>query len=288
MKTASSNLNFLTVELKDERIFISISKEIFISISKEIIIFTNHIMSNTNLINYTNWYNLMSTNNTLGTKVSVSGTNPDVQATLISTANNVNFCYYKYPLQNTQGFTLTFQLYITATNINSICASFGITSPSFDGNGGVSGQSGAVEMMIKPSTNTFNLYTNYGTNTIAYTATVAFALNVWKTFSVTFTPSATNTWLITYDGNTITYNDSSYTNFVNNPNTLWGIYGATSNASPVYLRQVNMNVNLPNVSLTSLKNNIYDYPEQCFINKLSTYSQNNCTAAFSTRLLVAN
>lgn len=245
-------------------------------------------MSNTNILNTTNWYTTMSTNNTLGTKVSVSGTNPDVQATLISTANNVNFCYYKYPLQKTQGFTLTFQLYITASNINSVCAAFGITTPSFDGNGGVPGQSGAVEMMIKPSTNTFNLYTNYGTNTIAYTATVAFALNVWKTFSVTFTPSATNTWLITYDGNTITYNDSSYTNFVNNPNTLWGIYGGTSNASPVYLRQVNMNVNLSNVSLTSLKNDIYDYPEQCFVNKLSTYSQNNCTAAFSTRLLISN
>jgi hypothetical protein len=231
----------------------------------------------------------MTVNNNSGTNVSISGgTNPNVQATLISGTNNVNFCYYEYPLQKTKGFTLSLQLYITASNINSVCVAFGVTNPGFDGNGGVAGQTGAVEMMIRPSTNTFNFYTNYGTNTIAYTSTVAFALNSWKTFSVTFTPSATNTWSFNYDGNILTYNDSSYTNFVNNPSTLWGIYGASTPATAVYVRQVNMNVNLNNVSLNSLKSNLYEYPEQCFVNKLSTFSQTNCRAAYSTRLLVAN
>jgi hypothetical protein len=230
----------------------------------------------------------MSTN-IIGTKVSVSGTNPDVQATLISGSNNVNFCYYKYPLQKTKGFTLTFQLYITASNINSVGASFGVTNPSYDGNAGVPNQNGAVELMIRPASNIFYLYNNYGTNTAVANATVTFALNTWKTVTVTFTPSATNTWVIGYDGSTVlTYNDASYTNFVNNSSTLWGIYGASTPATAVYLRQVNMNVNLNSISLNSLKNIIYDYPEECFINKLSNYSQNNCTAAFSTRLLVAN
>jgi hypothetical protein len=231
-----------------------------------------------------------------GTNVSITGTNPNVQTTLISTANNVNFCYYKYPLQKSNGFTLTFQLYITATNINSVCASFGITTPSFDGNGGLSGQSGAVELMINPASLSyhgggvpFSIYTNYGSNTVVASSNTAVGTGTWQTVTITFTPSATATWVVNYNGtNLISYNDSSYANFVNNPNTLWGFYGSTPNASPVYIRQVNMNVNLNSISLNSLKNIIYDYPEECFVNKLSNYSQSNCTAAFSTRLLVAN
>jgi hypothetical protein len=41
-------------------------------------------------------------------------------------------------------------------------------------------------------------------------------------------------------------------------------------------------------SLTSGKDNLYNFSENCFINKLSSYSQANCSAAFSLRLLKAN
>lgn len=41
-------------------------------------------------------------------------------------------------------------------------------------------------------------------------------------------------------------------------------------------------------SLSSIKDNNNFLPENCFINKLSTNSQSNCSAAFSTRLLKSN
>jgi hypothetical protein len=41
-------------------------------------------------------------------------------------------------------------------------------------------------------------------------------------------------------------------------------------------------------SLTSIQNSLYEFSEKCFINKLSSYSKQNCTAAYSTRLLLGN
>ena len=224
------------------------------------------------------------------TNMGLSGTNPSTQMLLISSANDVHYLSSNYQLSKTNGFTLTFQIYITGTNMNSICAYFGVTdsTTSFDANGGLSGQSGAVELRIAPATPIFQLYTNYGSNTIAATSATSVATGAWQTVTITYTPSTTATWVVNYNGtNVISYNDSSYTTFTSNQSTLWGIYGATSNTVSASIRAVDLSVK-QSMPMSVLKNTYSFYPEECFINKLSTYSQNNVGAAFGLRLLKAD
>jgi hypothetical protein len=218
----------------------------------------------------------------------LSGTNPSTQLALITASNDgAHYCYSNYPLSKTNGFTMSFQFYISVTNINSICVYFSVTDPTtgFDPNSGVANQSGAVELRIAPSTPIFQLYTNYGSNTVAATSSTSVTTGSWQTVTITFTPSVSNTWVVNYNGtNVISYNDSSYTSFTGNQNTLWGIYGGTSNAVTGLVRAVDLSVK-QSMPMSVLKNTYSFYPEECFINKLSTHSQTNAAAAFGLRLL---
>jgi hypothetical protein len=252
--------------------------------------------NNVNIVNTNNWYQKMNLNGTQNiTNMVLSGTNPSTQMALITVANDVHYCYSNYQLSKTNGFTLSFQLYITGTNMNSICAYFGVTDPttSFDANGGLANQSGAVELMIRPGGGSggqsiFNLYTNYGSNTIAATNGTSVTTGTWQTVTITYTPNSVGTWVVNYNGsNIISYNDSSYTTFASNQNTLWGIYGATANTVSASIRAVDLSVK-QSMPLSALKNTYSFYPEECFINELSTYSQNNIGAAFGLRLLKAD
>ena len=247
--------------------------------------------NNVNIVNTNNWFQQMNIiGNQNVTNMGLSGTNPSTQMLLISSANDVHYLSSNYQLSKTNGFTLTFQIYITGTNMNSICAYFGVTdsTTSFDANGGLSGQSGAVELRIAPATPIFQLYTNYGSNTIAATSATSVATGAWQTVTITYTPSTTATWVVNYNGtNVISYNDSSYTTFTSNQSTLWGIYGATSNTVSASIRAVDLSVK-QSMPMSVLKNTYSFYPEECFINKLSTYSQNNVGAAFGLRLLKAD
>jgi len=252
--------------------------------------------NNINVVNTNNWYQKMNLNGTQNvTNMVLSGTNPSTQLALISVANDVHYLSSNYALQKTNGFTLTFQFYITGTDMNSICAYFGVTDPTtgFDANVGLANQSGAVELMIRPGflgtgQNRFNLYTNYGSNTIAATNATSIATGAWQTVTITYTPNSVGTWVINYNGtNIISYNDTSYTTFANNQNTVWGIYGATANTMTASIRAVDLSVK-QSMPMSVLKNTYSFYPEECFINKLSTHSQTNAAAAFGLRLLRAN
>lgn len=252
--------------------------------------------NNVNIVNTNNWYQKMNTNgNQNVTNMVLSGTNPSTQMALISVANDVHYLSSNYQLSKTNGFTLTFQFYITGTIMNSICAYFGVTDPTtnFDANGGLANQSGAVELMIRPAGGSggqsiFNLYTNYGSNAIAATNGTSVTTGTWQTVTITYTPSVTGTWVVNYNGtNIISYNDSSYTTFASNQNTVWGIYGATGGSSGASIRSVDLSVK-QSMPMSVLKNTYSFYPEECFINKLSTYSQNNVGAAFGLRLLKAD
>jgi hypothetical protein len=252
--------------------------------------------NNVNIVNTNNWYQKMNTNGTQNiTNMVLSGTNPSTQMALISVANDVHYLSSNYQLSKTNGFTLTFQFYITGTSMNSICAYFGVTDPttSFDANGGLANQSGAVELMIRPGNfgagqNRFNLYTNYGSNTIAATNATSITTFAWQTVTITYTPSTTGTWVVNYNGtNVISYNDTSFTTFASNQNTVWGIYGATGGSSAAFIRAVDLSVK-QSMPMSILKNTYSFYPEECFINKLSTHSQTNAAAAFGLRLLKAD
>jgi len=245
--------------------------------------------NNVNVVNTNNWYQkmkLLADQN--ASNMVLSGTNPSTQLALITASNDgAHYCYSNYPLSKTNGFTMSFQFYISVTNIASICVYFGVTDPttSFDPNSGVANQSGAVELRIAPSTPIFQLYTNYGSNTVAATSSTSVTTGSWQTVTITFTPSAIGTWVVNYNGtNVISYNDSSYTSFVNNQNTLWGIYGGTSNAVTGLVRAVDLSVK-QSMPMSVLKNTYSFYPEECFIDELSTHSQTNVGAAFGLRLL---
>ena len=245
--------------------------------------------NNVNIVNTNNWYQKMNTGGTqnVGSMV-LSGTNPSTQMTLINSANDVHYLSANYPLSKTNGFTLTFQLYITGTNLNSICAYFGVTDPSFDANGGLVGQSGAVELRIAPATPIFQLYTNYGTNSVVATSATSVSTGAWQTVKITYTPSVTGTWVVNYNGSDIiSYNDTLFTTFANNQNTICGIEGHTSNTVSAFIRAVDFSVK-QSIPMSILKNTYSFYPEECFINKLSTHSQNNAAAAFGLRLLKAD
>jgi len=245
--------------------------------------------NNVNIVNTNNWYQKMNTSGTQNvTSMVLSGTNPSTQMTLINSANDVHYLSANYPLSKTNGFTLSFQLYITGTNINSICAYFGVTDPSFDANGGLVGQSGAVELRIAPATPIFQLYTNYGSNTVAATSATSVSVGAWQTVKITYTPSVTGTWVVNYNGSDIiSYNDTLFTTFANNQNTICGIYGSTPNTVSASIRAVDFSVK-QSIPMSILKNTYSFYPEECFINKLSTHSQNNAAAAFGLRLLKAD
>ena len=245
--------------------------------------------NNVNLVNTNNWYQKMTVYGSQNqTNMIPTGTNPSVQMTLISLANDVHYVYSNNQLSKSNGFTLSFGLYITGTGMNSICAYFGVTDPYFDGNGGVASNSGAVELMIRPASNVFRWYTNYGTNTIAATSSTSMSTGTWHTITITYTPNSVGTWVVNYDGtNVISYDDSSYTSFASNPSTYWGLYGATSGNVTAYIRAVDLSIK-QSLPLAALKNTYSFYPEECFINKLSTYSQNNAAAAFGLRLLKAD
>jgi hypothetical protein len=245
--------------------------------------------NNVNIVNTNNWYQkmtLLAAQN--ASNMVLSGTNPSTQLALITASNDgAHYCYSNYPLSKTNGFTMSFQFYISVTNIASICVYFGVTDPtvSFDPNSGVVGQSGAVELRIAPASPIFQLYTNYGTNSVVATSSTSVATGSWQTVTITFTPSATATWVVNYNGtNVISYNDTLFTSFTSNQNTLWGIYGGTSNAVTGLVRAVDLSVK-QSIPMSILKNTYSFYPEECFINKLSTHSQTNAAAAFGLRLL---
>ena len=253
-------------------------------------IYVLYIMSGNNLkvVNTNNWYQKMNIYGTNSGIITITGTDPSMQMLLITAANDINYCSSNYQLSKSNGFTLTFQLYATGSNFNSICAYFGATdsTSSFDANGGLSGQSGAVSLMIR--SNVVRLYTNYGTNTISASSDTSIGSNAWQTITVTYTPSVTNTWTVALNGtNIITYSDSSYTTFASNQNTLWGFYGATSQTVSASIRAVDLGVK-QSMPMSVLKNTYSFYPEECFINKLSTHSQTNAAAAFGLRLLRAD
>jgi len=245
--------------------------------------------NNVNIVNTNNWFHKMNiTGNQNVTNMVLSGTDPNMQMLLINSANDVHHCYSNYQLSKTNGFTLTFQLYITGTNMNSICAYFGVTDPNFDANGGLSGQSGAVELRISPATPIFQLYTNYGSDAIVATSATSVATGAWQTVKITYTPSATNTWIVNYNGtDVISYNDTLFTSFANNQNTFCGLYGSTANTVSASIRAIDLSVK-QGMPLSTFKNTYSFYPEECFINKLSTHSQTNAAAAFGLRLLNAS
>ena len=240
-------------------------------------IYVLYIMSGNNLkvVNTNNWYQKMNIYGTNSGIITITGTDPSMQMLLITAANDVNYCSSNYQLSKSNGFTLTFQLYLTGSNFNSICAYFGATdsTSSFDANDGLSGQSGAVSLMIR--SNVVRLYTNYGTNTIAASSDTSIGTNAWQTITVTYTPSVTNTWTVALNGtNIITYSDSSYTTFASNQNTLWGFYGATSQTVSASIRSVDLGVK-QSMPMSVLKNTYSFYPEECFINKLIKFIEIN-------------
>ena len=261
------------------------------------ILYTRMSTNNVNIVNRNNWFQKMNTIGTQNvTNMVLSGTDSNVQMALISVANDVHYCYSNYPLSKTNGFTLTFQLYITGTNMNSICAYFGVTDPttSFDANSGLANQLGAIELMIRPGGGSggqsiFNTYANYsGSSSLGPTSATAVATGAWQTVKITYTPSTTATWVVNYNGtDIISYNDSSYTTFANNQNTVWGIYGSTANTVSASIRAVDLSVK-QSMPLSVLKDTYSFYPEECYINKLSTNSQKNVAAAFALRLLEAD
>ena len=245
--------------------------------------------NNVNIVNTNNWFHEMNIiGNQNVTNMVLSGTNPNMQMLLINSANDEHHCYSNYQLSKTNGFTLTFQLYITGTNMNSICAYFGVTDSNFDANSGLSGQSGAVELRIAPATPIFQLFTNYGSSAIVATSATSVATGAWQTVKITYTPSSVGTWIVDYNGtNVISYNDTLFTSFANNQNTFCGLYGSTSQNVQASIRAIDLSVK-QSMPLSAFKNTYSFYPEECFINKLSTHSQNNVGAAFGLRLLNAS
>ena len=257
--------------------------------------------NNVNIVNTNNWYQKMNTNgNQNVTNMVLSGTNPSTQMTLINSANDTHYVYSNYPISSVNGFTMSFQFYIsgTASNLIRLNAFFGTLDYNVGTN--LNGQ-GGVQVLINPSGSTYGNEGNGSPLQIVSAAVsstypvtsnnTAVTASAWQTVSITFNPSGTTgNWVVSYNGTTVmTYNYSS--NIYGTPigqNSTWGI-GASTGGTPatVYIRNVDLSVK-QSVPLSVLKNTYSFYPEECFINKLSTYSQNNVGAAFGLRLLKAD
>lgn len=257
--------------------------------------------NNVNIVNTNNWYQKMKTNgNQNVTKMVLSGTNPSTQMTLINSANDNHYLYSNYPISSVNGFTMSFQFYIsgTASNLTLLNVFFGTLDYNVGSN--LNGQ-GGVQLLINPGQSTYGgqgsgaplqFLSSSNSNTWPavdnYTAITAGA---WQTVSITYNPSGTtNNWVVSYNGTTVmTYNYSS--NIYGNPigqNNFCGIGAATGETpATVYIRAVDFSVK-QSIPMSILKNTYSFYPEECFINKLSTHSQNNAAAAFGLRLLEAD
>jgi hypothetical protein len=254
--------------------------------------------NNVNIVNTNNWYQKMNVNgNQNVTNMVLSGTNPSTQMTLINSANDVHYLSSNYPISSVNGFTMSFQFYIsgTASNLIWLNAFFGtldynVNAPNINGQGG-------VEIIVNPGGFTYGYGNGHqlqilsigtsGTYPVVSNNTSVTA-GAWQTVSITFNPSGTtNNWVVSYNGTTVmTYNYSS--NIYGNPigqNSTWGI-GATNGGTPatVFIRNVDFSVK-QSMPLSVLKNTYSFYPEECFIDELSTHSQTNAAAAFGLRLL---
>ena len=255
--------------------------------------------NNVNIVNTNNWYQKMNTNgNQNVTKMVLSGTNPSTQMTLINSANDTHYLYSNYPISSVNGFTMSFQFYIsgTASNLTLLNVFFGTVDYNVGSN--LTGQ-GGVELLINPGQYgsigngaPLQIISSGVSNTDNVTSNnTSITAGAWQTVSITYNPSGTtNNWVVSYNGTTVmTYNYSS--NIYGNPinqNNCCGI-GASTGATPatVYIRAVDFSVK-QTIPMSVLKNTYSFYPEECFINKLSTHSQNNAAAAFGLRLLKAD
>ena len=257
--------------------------------------------NNVNIVNTNNWYQKMNTNGNqnVGSMV-LSGTNPSTQMTLINSANDVHYLSSNYPISSVNGFTMSFQFYIsgTASNLTWLNVFFGTLD--YNVNSNVVGQ-GGVQVLINPGQYTFGgqgngdplqiISNGVSSSWPAVSNNTAITAGAWQTVSITFNPSGTtNNWVVSYNGTTVmTYHYSG--NIYGNPigqNSTCGI-GASTGATPatVFIRAIDFSVK-QSIPMSILKNTYSFYPEECFINKLSTHSQTNAAAAFGLRLLKAD
>ena len=257
--------------------------------------------NNVNIVNTNNWYQkmtLLAAQN--ASNMVLSGTNPSTQLALINSANDVHYLSSNYPISSVNGFTMSFQFYIngTASNLTWLNVFFGTLD--YNVNSNLVGQ-GGVQVLINPGQSTFGgqgngdplqIISNGVSSTWpAVSNNTAITAGAWQTVSITYNPyGTTGNWVVSYNGTIVMTHDNA-ANIYGNPigqNSCCGI-GASTGATPatVYIRAVDFSVK-QSIPMSILKNTYSFYPEECFINKLSTHSQNNAAAAFGLRLLKAD
>ena len=242
------------------------------------------------MVNAYNYYSRLSTSGT----VTQSGSDPNVQLQLMNVNYNIGQLYASARLQDRYSFTVSFEMWNDSSaggfgpgdGLSFFFGSSSATPGILSANGQYSLEmymyqyNGGVPRGI-------HLYKN-GTRVVTNTTTTWLGASTWYPVSLTFTRSPNNTVSVSFGGNVLyTYSDPNVETWWGSSGSFYG-FGTGNGAATTntYIRKFTVTLSPP-LSGTLANKSVYTLRENCFLNKLSAVSQNNCTAAYSTRLLLA-
>jgi hypothetical protein len=205
----------------------------------------NDFFGKENIMRFNNWYNLFTRINSNFT-IAQSGSNPDVQLQLNSTATggSMTTLYYSQAIQNYSKFIAEFEIY---------------TGGSGDGSSFNVGYNSTGAMSEGPNTPgftiTFQLYTGGGRSQGIYLwnnsgTQVGFygygiGESVWRKVSIIYNRSTTNTWQIFFNGtNVINYSNPGNESWVtSSAGSYFGFGSRTGGATHnFYVRRFTLSV----------------------------------------------
>lgn len=243
------------------------------------------------MVNAYNYYSRLSRSGT----VTQSGSDPNVQLQVMNTNYNIGQLYASQRLQDNYSFTISFEMWNDSSAggfgpgdglsffFGSTSATPGILSANnqysleiymYQYNGGVP--------------RGMHLYKN-GTRVVTNTTTTWLSASTWYPFSITFTRSPNNTVSISFNGSVLyTYSDPNVETWWASSGVYYG-FGTANGAATTntYIRKFTLTPTPP-LSGALARKSFFTLAEVCFLNKVSTITRSNCTAAYSIRLLLAS
>jgi hypothetical protein len=205
------------------------------------------------LVNYYNWYAIMTQAKTNGTFYStynmiVQGCDPDVQLSMgISTQTSSNCIYNLTPIQNYRSFTCSFEIYSGTGTGNCFYFFVGGTAlPAYtatlDCDVVANGYIIQFEEYSGLTSQGINFIDNTPVVKVKYPYTQWINSGNWVPVSISYTQGIINTWVINFNGvDAIVYSDTNNTSWLTTAGNYWGIGASNQGANSYkYIRRLEL------------------------------------------------
>lgn len=171
-----------------------------------------------------------------------------------NTSNNNNWLFHNSPIQNNTSFVCSFDVYISIAVADYVAFFCGSTTSTPNNNPGSGNQtaSGGYLVVLQVYTGGtlaqgIHLVNSSGTSVASTTnanliPSTFVNNNCWHNITITYNKGITNTWIVTFNGQTvIAYSDSNNTTWLSSAGNFWGIMGCCGgSAMNAFIRHVSL------------------------------------------------